>query len=177
MSSQHPQVVRQLVEQAPPVSPVEALRRNLLYAMFNGVTTDDMTAIVAKQVEQAKDGDGRAAQLIIDMVSAGGEPRGATHMQQAIVVNGREDKRALFQSDLRRNAATLLAAAGPLQTAAIADRLHAPMPQVLDALHDHPWFLHEGGKGWAVTDKGREEVPQVTASALPAKRRRRRPTP
>src|SRR5688572_27101435 len=70
----------------PPVSALEALRRNLLYAMLRGVSEDEMEEIVKKQVEQAKSGDAKSARLIIDMVRGGGDPAPAVAAQNVVVV-------------------------------------------------------------------------------------------
>lgn len=151
----------QTVEQnAPPVSPAEALRRNLLYAMFKAVSADDMRAIVAAQVEKAKDGDGKAARLIMDMVQAGGEaqpPR--THMQQAIVVQGRTGSATLTLSELRQDVVRLIAAKGPLKDKAIVEHYehqNIVCDRLVQAL-DHPWFEREAD-GYHLTTQARTEV-------------------
>jgi hypothetical protein len=55
---------------APQVSPVEALRRNLLYRMFGAVAGDDMGEVIANLVARAKH-DNQAAKILIGMTLAG----------------------------------------------------------------------------------------------------------
>jgi hypothetical protein len=141
----------------PPVDAVEALRRNLLYAMFKGVTGDDVQEIVAKQVEKAKAGDGKAARLIIDMVKDGGSA--PTHMQQAIVVNsgdGRQDREVKFISDAREKVAILISEDGPQRTEQIAKVLHISLRDASHAV-DHDWFQKEPD-GYHITAKGMADV-------------------
>lgn len=139
---------------APPVPALEALRRNLLYAMFGGVTGDDMRAIVAKQVEKAREGNDRSARLIIDMVQAGGGTP-AVQVSQTVAVN-QDNRQFKFLSDTRRIIANLLAGAGPQQTEGIVGTLHSPLDHTLRAL-DHPWFRREAD-AWLLTEKGRSEA-------------------
>lgn len=142
--------VHELEELAPPVSPIEALRRNLLYNLFQGVTGDDIKEIVEKQTEKAKSGDSKAAKLLIDMIQAGSTERSVTHMQQAVVVDG-TDKKQRFLSETREQIVSIIAAEGPKQSARLAELLHAPLPHILEALNDHEWF-EKKQNGWHVTD-------------------------
>lgn len=152
--------VAELEAVAPPVDGVVALRRSLLYAMLNEVKDTDMKEIVRAQMDKAKEGDTKAARLIMDMVSSGRDSA-PTHMQQAIVVNGREKEsrkaETPFLSDTREQIVHVLAQQGPLHAAKLASVLHAPLPHVLEALNDHHWFEKEAN-GWHVSAKGRAEV-------------------
>jgi len=142
-------------EAAPPLPAVESLRRNLLHAMFQAVREDDIAAIVVKQVEKAKEGDSKAARLLIELVQAGAPTAAPTHMQQAIVVTG-NDKGIRFMSDARRNMVHLLAATGPLTTVEVAKTMHLMLHDTAGAL-DHDWFVKHHDH-WTVTPQGRAEV-------------------
>lgn len=150
-----PKEIRTTVEEmensCPPVSAIEALRRNLLYAMFQGVTKDDMTAIVAKQVQMARHGDSRAARLIMDMVRTSGEPQrvSVTSTQSVQVVNPLDD--------LRCRIALEIAARGPRKSAVLASALVIDHGQLMEAVNDHPWFEREPD-GLHVTADGRAAV-------------------
>lgn len=148
--------LNQLADVAQPIAAIEALRRNLLYAMLGGVTEGDMRDIVAAQVQKAKEGDTKAAGLIMGMV---GVDRGGgsttTHMQQAIVVG--EGRGQEFLSEIRRQLVILISAEGPQQSAKLARLVHTELPKVLEAVSDHPWF-EKGKDGWRITDQARTEV-------------------
>jgi len=135
----------------PPGSPVEALRRNLLYRMFKTITEEDMGEIVGKQIEKAKGGDDRAARLIIDMVKAEESP--------VIQIQQNNSLPPRFLSDMRRLIVEVLAAIGRLPPQEIAARTHVPLPSVLEAL-DHDWFERKEGE-WYITEKAQKEVLQV----------------
>lgn len=143
---------------APPVSAIEALRCNLLYAMYGEVSVGDMRLIVRAQVEKAIAGDGKAAQRIIDMVQAGGNQgrQGVTHMQQAIIVNGTAHA---TMSEFRCDLVRLIAAKGPQKFQAIVDQFAAGdvLPSRIDQALQHEWFEDESD-GWHITHKARAEV-------------------
>lgn len=144
------------MEQAvPPLPPVEALRRNLLYAMFGAVTEEDMACVVAKQVEKAKQGDSKAARLLIDMVRGEAPGPSRTQMQQAIVVTGNA-KGIQFISDTRRQIVQLISATGPLTTVDVAGKMHLMLNDAAGAL-DHPWFAKREER-WHITECARAEV-------------------
>lgn len=144
--------VAEMRQVAPPVHPVETLRRNLLYSMFKAVTADDMEDIVRKQVEKAKDGDAKAARLLIDMVRSGdaGTP---VFMSQTVMTG---DQTNAFLSDLRRNIVNMLAMDGPRTVEFIAHQMQVVRPRIEQAL-EHEWFEREQD-GWHLTAKARSEV-------------------
>jgi hypothetical protein len=139
--------------QAPPVPPAEALRRSLLYAMFQAVTGDDMGAIVAAQVEKAKAGDLKAAKFIVDMVQAGG-PAGTAGVSQVTVVGVGQAANPL--DALRREIVGILANDGPQSDSDLAEDAGQSVMAVRKAL-DHRWFEKEPD-GWHLTAEARAEV-------------------
>lgn len=155
LRTRHPVTVAEMERVVPAVPPTEVLRRNLLYAMLKAIHEDDMAAIVARQVEKAKEGDSRSARLVIELVHAGGAVLSQTHMQQAIVVTGQE-KEIRFLSDTRRNLVHLLAATGPLSTLEVAKTMHLNLNDAAGAL-DHGWFDKVQDR-WHVTDRAKAEV-------------------
>jgi len=156
-SIQHrtPMSVVQMEQAVLALPPVEVLRRNLLYAMLPAVGQYDMTAIVSRQVEKAKEGDTRSARLVIELVQASSTAPSPTHMQQAIVVTGQE-KEIRYLSDTRRNLVHLLNAAGPLTTVEIARTMHLKLNDAAGAL-DHDWFVKSQDR-WHPTEQARAEV-------------------
>lgn len=145
--------IKDMEAAAPPVPPIEALRRNLLYAMFQGVTTDNMQAIVAKQVEKALEGDHKAAVFVRDMVQAGASQVGGV---QNLTINNIEQQTNIFMAELRRQIVAVLAYRGPMATRVIADELRVMTDRVGEAL-DHEWFEQESD-GWHISKQARTEV-------------------
>jgi hypothetical protein len=150
-----PMSVVQMEEVVPALPPAEVLRRNLLYAMLQAVSEDDVAAVVARQVEKAKDGDTRSARLVIELVQASATAPSPTHMQQAIVVTGQE-KEIRFLSDTRRNLVHLLSSAGPMTTVEVARAMHLKLNDAAGAL-DHDWFVKSQDR-WHLTEQARGEV-------------------
>lgn len=141
---------------APVLTAAQALKNNLLYTMFKSVSESDMEEIVTNQVAKAKDGDHRAAKLIIDMVSSqqpAQTPTQNVYMQQA-VVNQVENNE--FLSDRRRNIIAMICANGPQEIVKIANQLHIPSLDVIEAI-DHHWFERDGGK-INVTNEARLQI-------------------
>ena len=139
-----------------PISAIEALRRNLLYAMLNGVCASDMEKIVEAQVSKAKQGDTKSAKLVIDMVSAGSarQPTRDTFIQQE---GGIVD----YKVEIRKLIACLIAFNGPQSTEEVASRLHLTGMVAIDSLMCG-WFSKEGGK-WTITNEARTRVIDVHA--------------
>ncbi|MBM3983833.1 MAG: hypothetical protein FJ304_26915 [Planctomycetes bacterium] len=150
-----PTSAAQMEQAVPALPPAEVLRRNLLYAMLKAVGEDDMAAIVARQVEKAKDGDTRSARLVIELVQASATAPSPTHMQQAIVVTGQE-KEIRFLSDTRRNLVHLLNSAGSMTTVEVARAMHLRLNDAAGAL-DHDWFVKSQDR-WYLTRRARVEV-------------------
>lgn len=144
-------------ESSPPVPAIEALRRNLLYAMFKGVATGDMTEIVAAQVKKAKGGDPKAARLIMDMTRAS-DGGSTVHMQQAIICGGKDGAMVVL-SELRQMLVRIIASQGAQRAEVLAAQLEPRgvlRPRVESAL-EHEWFEREAD-GWHITAKARAEV-------------------
>jgi hypothetical protein len=60
----------------PPVNPVEAMRRQLAMALFDGVKEDDVLQLATKLKEMALGGDLKAMKMFFDLV-VGKEPKAA----------------------------------------------------------------------------------------------------
>jgi hypothetical protein len=150
--NQHPKV-SELETAAPPVPAVEALRHNLLYAMFNSVSEGDMAEIVQKQVELAKEGDAKAAKLLMDMIQA--EPPQQVFMQQAVVHQGSGDTLDV----LRREIVDILATEGPKTIQYLRQQLgcrRVIQSQMVEVM-EHEWFEHESD-GYHLTARARAEL-------------------
>ncbi len=153
--------VSEFEQAAPPVSPIEALRRNLLHAIYKGVTGETMEQIVAAQAKKALKGDTRAAKLLIETVQAGGEGQArTTYMQQAVIAN-QPEKGVRFASEARRQIVLMLAETGPLTVLEVAKGMHLSFNEAAGLLADHGWFAKEGDK-WNVTN-------QATLEAIPSR--------
>lgn len=139
----------------PSVTAIEALRRNLLYAMFKTVTVVDVNEIVAVQVEKAKGGDGKAAKLILGMVQTASQGASPVYMQQAIIGNGNN---VAVLSEVRRMVVAVVASEGPRETKEIAVKLGTTERRVLEAIDSSPtWFSREND-GLHITDEARASV-------------------
>jgi hypothetical protein len=64
-------------ELTPPVNPVEAMRRQLALAVFNGVKEADVTQMVEKLKEQAMGGDLKAQKMFFELIGAMGKQQAA----------------------------------------------------------------------------------------------------
>lgn len=143
-----------------PIEPLEALRRNLLHAMLRGVSEDDMEAIVRVQVRRARNGEEKAARLVIDMLQAGlatpcAEPASPDVYVNQTVLNVASNSVCSVQ-DRRESIVHLLAQSGPQSPIAIQEHITCSLAQVNEALN-HPWFEREAD-GWHLTAKARAEV-------------------
>lgn len=146
------------ITDAVPVVAIEALRRNLLYAMLGGVAETEMKEIVEKQVEKAKEGDTKSAKLIIDMVGAGQRPESrSSHIVEA---GGIVD----YKVEIRKLIVCLIAFQGPQTTEDVAARLHLTGAVAIDSLMCG-WFSREGGK-WGLTNEARTRVLDVQAKII-----------
>jgi hypothetical protein len=157
--------VAALADVSPPVPAWQALRDNALYQAFK-VTDQRMDKIMNALAEKAEAGDLKATELLLDFTKAGmaaqasSRDRPTVNMQQAILHPGGGQRP--FLSDIRRNIALILAAEGPLQTHAIAERLRMLLPDVLVAMHGedgepHPYFAKQEDR-WHLTTRSRAEV-------------------
>ena len=144
------------IAESTPTSAIDALRRNLLYAMLNGVSEDDMGEIVSKQVEKAKNGDGKSAKLLIDMVGA---RQPSPNIRETVIreAGGVVD----YKLEVRKLIVCLIAFQGPQTTEDVASRLHLTGMIAMDAL-TCGWFVREGGK-WGLTNEARTKVLDVQA--------------
>lgn len=152
-------VVSEIVQSAPPVGATEALRRSLLKE-FLDIPVADVREMRQALVEKGKQGDVQALRLTFDMLSAGTEPQPATtHMQQAIVVQGRTGSALLTISELRQDVVRLIAARGPMTPAELAKHYHQQgvLVETLKGAVKHDWF-ELGADGYHVTAKARAEV-------------------
>jgi hypothetical protein len=75
-------------EPIPALSSLEALRRNMIYTMFNSVTPEDMQALVAAQVEKGKQGDTKAFREIKDMFLASQQATANVNVRNSFNVEG-----------------------------------------------------------------------------------------
>jgi hypothetical protein len=71
MSTEHPRHPLRLEDSralTPPVNPVEAMRRQLALALFDGVKEQDMLDMAAKLKEMAMSGDLKAMKMYFDLM-------------------------------------------------------------------------------------------------------------
>lgn len=139
-----------------PIQATEALRRNLLHAMFDSVSTDDVQQLMEDTKTKAKAGVFKEKKLIFDILLASGsavQSDRSVNVQQAVVVqDGKQD----YLTDLRKDVVNLIRREGPLKIEQIAEYTSLPAIHVAKALDSH-WFEMEGD-GWHITNKARTEV-------------------
>lgn len=150
----------------PAITAAEALRRNYLNAICEGLPPDDMRDIVAVQREKAKAGDARAARMMLDvgMALAQGserEPAAATVNVQNNITNqfiyvGTDGVR-VGELEVQRNAVFMIAEAGPMKLDAMARAFHLLQTQVAEALRKSPWFSREAD-GYHLTSRAHADV-------------------
>ncbi len=146
------------ISESVPVVAIDALRRNLLYAMLGGVAEMDMKEIVEKQVAKAKEGDTKSAKLIIDMVGA--NTRNESRSAHIVETGGIVD----YKVEIRKLIVCLIAFNGPQTTEDVAARLHLTGAVAIDSLMCG-WFTKDGGK-WALTNEARTRVLDVQARVI-----------
>jgi hypothetical protein len=139
---------------APPVAPIEALRRNLLYNLLKRITPEKADAIADKLMELAADGDPKAMRLYFELLQVGGESQGVN--VQHTTVYGHHGNVTIFLSDIRHKLAVVLAKEGPRPAEVLAEKARILLPDALQALN-HEWFEKEAD-AWDVTPKGRREA-------------------
>ena len=71
----------------PPVDKVGEKVYALREAMFDAITSDDVTSILAKQIEKAKSGDDTATKFIMGLI-AKADGGGGKHQTNVVQVNG-----------------------------------------------------------------------------------------
>lgn len=146
------------IANAAPVSAIDALRRNLLYAMLKGTSESDMVAIVQKQVDKAREGDSKAAKLVIDMI----RPTHEDSQRERMIRE--EGGIADYKLEIRKLIACLIAFQGPQTTEDVCSRLHLTGQVGVDALTCN-WFNREGGK-WFLTNEARTKVLDASQRVL-----------
>lgn len=135
--------------------------------MADEVTESDNRKIMRKAIEQASEGDKSARNfvrdtqrlLLGDRISAEEQNSRKTTVMQQNVVLGNQESPAVM-SELRRQLVVLLSS-GPKQSMEIAGPMLTPLPTILLALCDHPWFRLVNGK-WEVTEIALSDVPNAT---------------
>lgn len=147
------------IENAAPTSAIDALRRNLLYAMLQNISEADMGEIVKAQMEKAKAGDTKSAKMIVDMLSASPAPSPSRERYIADA-GGIVD----YKLEIRKLIVCLIAFNGPQSTEDIAARLHLTGMVAMDAL-TCGWFNRDGGK-WTLTNDARTKVLDVNAKLI-----------
>lgn len=149
------------VEAIPPMSAIEALRRNLLHAMLNTVSRGDIAEIVEVQVQKAKNGDTKAAKMMIDMIGASQPEPNISMRQQVMVAEGAASD---WRLETRKVLSCLIAFTGPQTTEDVASRLHLSGEAAMDVLMCD-WFKQEGGR-WHLTNEARTRVLDEPARVL-----------
>lgn len=146
------------IAEAVPVSAIDALRKNLLYAMLKTVSEGDMQEIVGVQVDKAKGGDTKSAKLIIDMLNATttSNSREEVVREQGGIVD--------YKLEVRKLIACLIAFNGPQDVESIAARLHLTGSVAMDALMCG-WFTKDGQK-WTLTNEARTKFLDVSVRVL-----------
>jgi hypothetical protein len=154
--------IRHLETVVPPVSALEALRRNALYHLIRSETAEeDGQAIHRKIVEKAREGDVESQKLYHRMMSAGtGQGPRSVSATQVNVFGGAEagdiDEAVLLE--LRRQIVFVLEArAGHgMKAPALAREFNVRTFVILLAVQ-HPWFRQEAD-GWHLTATAEAEV-------------------
>lgn len=139
------------IANAPSINAIDALRRNLLYSMISGISGEDMAQIVAMQVDKAKEGDSKAAKLIMDTIDSAKSRE--SYVEAGAIVD--------YKVEIRKLIACLIAFDGPKTTEEVASRLHLPGTIAIDSLMCQ-WFTREGGK-WHITNAARTQFIEVKA--------------
>ncbi len=152
--------VDQIIESAPPVHPLIAIRNSLLYAMFKGVNEEDMTTIVAAQVAKARLGDTKSARFVVDMILPHVEPVTNTHTREAILLCEHSNEGRSIEEIRCDIARWLLRTDEPQGADEIINFLNLPGVVVMQALEGSKWFQRKP-KGWVATSLAREAVLNV----------------
>jgi hypothetical protein len=149
-------LMNEIEKAAPPVDPIEALRRNALYAMYEELDPDDMKVATRAQIDKARGGDNDSYRILVSLLKQSGGEKRPVNMQQAFVF-GQGGNGVAFISDIRRGIAALLSLEAPLPGPTIAEKVHLLLPQVLEAVAEHDWF-QQTKNGWKLTRKGVREA-------------------
>lgn len=153
--------IEALGEAVPPVSAIEALRRNAVarFAARVGDNLEKLDDIIDAHLELAKE-DAKSAKLVFDAlgITGGGAGRSITHMQQAVLMSRPGNEEGI--SELRRNIALMLASRGAKRIDQIADLMHVGYDRAAGAVAEHDWFCKEDG-AWRLTPQGKSESVQL----------------
>lgn len=145
----------------PPVDAADALRRNLATVVFESIKTNDVQDIVGGLVKEAKEGDKKAASLILNLLTkvtpqatqpvATPEPR----VQREII-----ERPVMVDSPatvaLQKLIALSIHVNGTLSLSAMAALTGLPETDV-PALLDSEWFVRTS-KGISLTPAGRNAI-------------------
>ncbi len=160
----------------PPLAGIGAWAEKLREAAFDAVKAEDITAIIASQVEKAKAGDQAAARFVLGYLTGQAAPKVEKVIERVKIIDRRGGKgvrsaeRVRVESapaappvpvaidspsarQLRKLAALYLIANRPCRKAELERELEVET-STLDAVLAHEWFALDGGL-WAITPAGR----------------------
>jgi hypothetical protein len=145
--------IAQMEALAPPVDPVEALRRNFLEALFPGGDVSEVAEGMRLQKEKMKAGDTKATDFVVKTGLAlvkGGER----------VKPGPAPVHDLYQ--WRVNLAHIISGTGPQRDVELLEKSGGRLLYMdVLAVLNHEWFEREGGK-WYITAAARKECPGLS---------------
>jgi hypothetical protein len=147
--------IAKIMESAPPADPVAAVDNNLYY-QFKKRLAPHIDIIADKLVEKATEGDIEAIRLAISVIKTT-QPSAPTHMQQAVIVNGKEHKEEKVDAVLREQLVRVIADKGPLPLHKLAKEVGQTGRDIAHLLVETDLFEKEAD-GWHITNAARQMV-------------------